>query len=191
MMDQDSLQKYKAIHAPDSLKEKVLSYQAKSVSRTSTVKLKSYVKPLTAFAACIFLAFLFSFPASRDQADILIGGETVGTKPYEITALRRATFMLGSPVWVQLEVSCGKPVRIVVDSGVVRIYGENHAVIGDGTSGTAESGQSVEWIIGDADTDSRYHLSLKGDDTVRRYELLFSEKSGTWSIRLMSKGESS
>lgn len=197
MIDKKSIEVYKSIKAPDSIKERIQFFESEACKvqdcQETGVRKQSLVRtfrPVIGLAACLTLVVGIAMPLANSQAgdDIFINGTKVGKNPICISkqgedkvATARMMDLITVPINLNQE-----DAEMSVTSGNLQLLADSGEVVEEAPTIQKEDGQSVYWILDGLEFDEPV-LTVKTKECKMTYQAYKEDTSGLYYITLKGK----
>lgn len=189
MFDKKSIDLYKSIIAPDSLRARVLNLQVQSAAKPGVYMFRQRRRIAFTLAASFLIIFLISFAGVNiSRVSLFVCGQEAGDSPVLVSAGRLVRQYTVEPknelLSVPLELNTHQATSMTVSSGRLSVTdtttGEE---LRSGTSLNFSKSQQMYWILGDVSkTDfAELIITVKNKKTI--YILSRDDLTGIWTIK--------
>jgi hypothetical protein len=171
MFNQQEINSYKQVKAPDELYQKVLS----SCNKPNKV---NYITKISALAACFILVMGLALSGLMGfgEAEVYVNGSKVTNNSYISLSLPKTDSRIRTVAIPQIEVNVKVNFK---DRGTVKV---SEGSVGNGTEKEINGEEEIVWVVPMIESND-YYMSItpKGKETIY-LKLCYDEKESIWKV---------
>lgn len=193
MIDDKSLEIYRQIQAPDSLKEKVLVFE-ESENRRKPTKMDFIIqfRPLMGVAACLVFIVVMAVVFSNKQPyiGIYVAGEKVGNSPVNAmteTEPEIATVRMVNEWIIPIEVESKQVITMSVTTGSLTVTDKDGEIATENDEVEKQKDQTVQWVLDAQEAELPAELIVEYAGYQLTYQLYQDETSEQYYMTLKEK----
>lgn len=180
MIDQESIEAYKSIKAPESLKERVLAFDQTEGKGKKNAR---FIRTFASIAACLVLFAGVSVTMLRNQQDqgIFLDGQQIGTTPVQVTGEENQFARLRMLDGITIQLVVKEDATLEVTEGRLQVDTKEDYLIPKESPVHVVEDTNFYWTLEEG---SQGELTISNDRVVMDYEMYQDETSKQYYIKL-------